>query len=327
MSDPLEPTGVTVIVPCYRVSRQIIGVLRQIPSWVETILVVDDACPEKSGDLVAREFTDPRCRVIRHEKNRGVGGAVCTGFRAGLEAGATIVAKIDGDGQMDPARLRDIVRPLVRGRADYVKGNRFFDLAALARMPAIRRFGNLGLTLLCKGASGYWGLSDPTNGYVAIHRTALRMLPLHRIDPRYFFECHMLIHLNILRAVVAEVPLPARYGEERSNLSVRRSLLSFPFKLARGFARRVAWRYFIYNLDAVTVFLTGGGLLFLGGISFGAYRWYLGTYGEHAQTPGTVALGLFPALVGFQMLLQAMILDIMGKPERSLQTQEEGSGV
>ncbi|MGH8020603.1 MAG: glycosyltransferase family 2 protein [Opitutaceae bacterium] len=326
MKAATEPAGVAVVIPCYRASRRILDVLRRIPAWVETIIVVDDACPEDSGEIVRREFNDPRCRIVRHQNNQGVGGAMCTGFRIALEAGATIVAKIDADGQMAPEHLRELLRPLLEGRADYAKGNRLFDFAALERMPPVRRFGNLGLTLLCKIASGYWGLSDPTNGYVAIHRAALRSLPLDRIDRGYFFECHMLVHLNILRAVVTEVPLPARYGDEKSNLSVRHSLLTFPCKLFRNFVRRVAWRYFIYNMDAVTVFLTGGGLLFFGGLAFGFYRWYLGTFGESAQTPGTVALGLFPALVGFQMLLQAMVLDVMSKPEHPLQSEEENRG-
>ncbi|BET65275.1 hypothetical protein ASA1KI_01930 [Opitutales bacterium ASA1] len=332
MHDPLShPSStpapvVAVVVPCYRVRAQILDVLARIPDWVAHVFVVDDACPEQSGALVEQQCRDPRCRVLRHERNQGVGGAMCTGFRAALETGATIVAKIDGDGQMDPARLAQLVRPIVDGRADYAKGNRFFDLAALTRMPPVRRFGNLALTLLCKAASGYWDLSDPTNGYIAIHRRAASALPLERIDHGYFFESHMLVHLNVLRAVVAETPMPAVYGDETSSLSVRRALVSFPFKLLRGFARRVVWRYFIYDMNAVTVFLTGGGLLFLFGLGFGAYRWYLGAFGENTQTPGTVALGLFPAIVGFQMLLQAMILDIMSKPDRSLQAKERDAG-
>lgn len=316
------PSGVAVVLPCYRVRDSVLAVLAEIPAWVEHIFVVDDACPEGSGREVERVCCDPRCRVIFHERNLGVGGAMRTGMRAALAAGATIIAKVDGDGQMDPRRLGDLVRPLATGRADYAKGNRFYDLSALAAMPPARRFGNLALTLLVKAASGYWDVSDPTNGYLAIHRQACAALPLDRIDSSYFFESHMLIHLNVLRAVVAEVPMPARYGDESSSLSVGRSLVTFPFKLARGFLRRIAWRYFIYNMDAVTVFLLGGGLLLLIGVGFGAYRWYLGIFGNETQTAGTVALGLFPAIIGFQMLLQAMILDIMGKPVHPLQSDE-----
>ncbi|RME67570.1 MAG: glycosyltransferase family 2 protein [Verrucomicrobia bacterium] len=314
-----EDAVVAVVVPCYRVRERVVEVLRAIPSWVRHIIVVDDACPDGSGREVETTFTDPRCRVLYHERNQGVGGAVRTGIREALRLGATIIVKLDGDGQMDPARLSQVVRPIAEGRADYAKGNRLHDLQALATMPSARRFGNLALTLLVKVASGYWDISDPTNGYIAIHRRAAAMLPLERIDRGYFFESHMLIHLNVIRAVVAEVPMPAHYAGEPSSLRVGRALFSFPPKLLRGFARRIAWRYFIYNMDAVTVFLLAGALLFFGGVGFGAYRWYLGAFGDTTQTPGTVALGLFPSLIGFQMLLQAMILDIMGRPTVPLQ--------
>src|SRR5690606_26734158 len=134
----------------------------------------------------------PRVRVLNHAENGGVGAAVVTGYEAALAEGADIVVKIDGDGQMDPALIADFVRPLLAGDADYTKGNRFYDIASLQEMPKLRLAGNAVVSLICKIASGYWHVMDPTNGYTAIHRTALSALPLRKIDRGYFFESDML---------------------------------------------------------------------------------------------------------------------------------------
>jgi len=307
-------------VPCYRVSAQIVDVVRSIPSWIGYIFAVDDACPEKSGDYLARNCTDPRLKILYHAKNQGVGGATITGYQAALAANCDIVVKMDGDDQMDPAFLPRLIQPILIGRADFTKGNRFYDLLALRQMPPIRRIGNLGLTLLTKAASGYWNVADPTNGYTAVHASALRMLNFDQIARRYFFETSMLIQLNIVRAVAHDVPIPARYGSETSSLNIWRAFLGFPPRLIAGFFRRLLWRYFIYDLSAVTVLLLTGSLSTGFGVVFGSYRWLLGLAQQQAQSAGTVALALLPTLLGFQMLLQAILLDVMDRPVYPLQT-------
>jgi glycosyltransferase involved in cell wall biosynthesis len=312
---------IAVIIPCYRVKGHILQVLQSIPDWVDAIIAVDDACPEQSGAYAAAHFPDPRFRLVTHPRNRGVGGAMGSGYRAALETDAEIFVKLDGDGQMDPARIAALLKPVCSGKADFAKANRFYDFRALYHMPLVRRIGNMGLTLLVKLASGYWDVSDPTNGFFAIHRTTVELLDLDAMDTGYFFECRQLVDLNIVRAVIAEVPIPARYGDEASNLSVRRSLADFPFKLLCALGHRILWRYYVYSMSAVTIFLTVGGLLTAGSLAFGSYRWYLGAFAGQTQSAGTVALGLFPAIIGVQMLLQAMILDILDKPSTPIQTQ------
>jgi glycosyltransferase involved in cell wall biosynthesis len=305
---------IAVVIPCYRVARSILEVVRTLPVWVDAIYCVDDACPEKSGRLVCAEIRDPRVQVLFHERNQGVGGAMITGFKIALAAGHGIIVKVDGDGQVDPEMLPRLLHPIVTGTADYSKGNRFYDLQALRQMPLARRIGNFGLTLLTKGASGHWHISDPTNGFVAIHHAALRILNFEKLSRSYFFETSLLIQLNIIRAVVTEVPMPARYGSERSTLSIWRTLLGFPPRLVAGLLRRILWRYFIYDTNAVTVLLVVGSLSLTGGAAFGFYRWHAGVVAGQVQTTGTVALALLPVIVGIQMLLQAWLLDIVDKP-------------
>lgn len=311
---PFSATRIAVVIPCYRVNRHILDVIATIPSWIEGIYAVDDCCPEKTADLLVEQCRDPRLRIIRHTANQGVGGATCSGYQAALQDGFEVVVKMDGDGQMNPDYLMRLVNPLIAGQADYTKGNRFYDFQALRQMPFLRRIGNLGLTLLTKAASGFWHVADPTNGYTAIHRSALQLLNLDRVSGRYFFETSMLIHLNIIRAVATDVPIPARYGDEKSSLSVWRALFGFPPRLLRGFCQRLLWRYFIYDINAVTILFIMGGLLCGGGTVFGLYRWWLGQINDQFQSAGTIALALLPIILGFQMLLQALLLDVVDKP-------------
>jgi hypothetical protein len=247
-----------------------------IPEWVRHIVVVVDASPDDTYErLVAlRARGLERLVVLRHEINRGVGGAMQTGFKEALRLGASIVVKMDGDDQMDPAQLPALVAPLIAGQADVTKGNRYASAASVRAMPVVRIMGNAGLTFLVKAASGYWNIFDPANGYVALRREALEALQIERLPERYFFESGLLIELGIRRAVVADVNMPARYGDERSSLSIGRTLLGFPPRLVWGLTRRVFWRYFVHDFSPVSLFLVSGLALTLGGTIYGAVRWW-----------------------------------------------------
>jgi hypothetical protein len=233
-----------------------------------------------------------------------------------LQAG--IVVKLDGDGQMDPAHLPALVRPILQGQADYAKGNRFRDFQALQKMPAIRRFGNMALGFLTKAATGYWNLFDPTNGYVAIHGRVLAQLPLARIDRTYFFETSMLAHLYLLGAVVKDVPMPARYGTEKSHLSVRRTLFEFPLKLMQTFARRLVLKNLIYDFSMTSIYLLASLPLLLFGFIFGINRWvHYASLGIPAPT-GTVMLPTLCVLLGIQFLIAAVEIDLRSVPREPI---------
>jgi len=311
--DPSRPR-IAVVLPCYRVREKIVGVVESLIGRVDYIIAVDDQCPEKSGEWLQEQCKHPSVQVLFHEVNQGVGGAMITGYEAALQTDAEVVVKMDGDGQMDSRFLTRLIAPLITGKADFATGNRFFDLRALRAMPQARRIGNFGLTLLTKAASGFWHLSDPTNGYFALRRGALGLVNFHLLDRRYFFEISLLVQLNVVRAVAIDVPIPAIYADENSSLNPMRALVSFPGKLLRGFFHRIWWRYFIYDINIVSIFLVAGMLLFFGGAIFGAWRWSANVEEGINQSAGTVALAMLPMLLGFQMLLQAMVLDVMDKP-------------
>lgn len=312
--------SLAVVVPAFRTERHIRDVLTTIPPEVSLIVVVDDRSPDRTAAIVSElQGIDERIVLHRHDQNQGVGGAVTSGYRIALERGARIIVKMDGDGQMDPAQLGRLVDPIIRGRADYTKGNRFLHAAALGSMPTARRIGNLALSFLTKIASGYWNVFDPTNGYTAIHAEALSLLDTSRLGKRYFFETSMLVELGIAGAVVQDVPMPARYGDEQSSLSITKTLWEFPPKLVRGWLRRTWSQHFLRDFTPLALLLSAGLVMVTSGSVWGLAWWWRSWRTGIPASTGTVMLAVLPLILGVQCLLQALVLDLQAVPRATIQ--------
>jgi len=306
---------IAAVIPAYKVSAHITGVLREIGPEVTHIYVIDDACPEGSG-MVAAKSKDKRVKVLTHSVNQGVGGAVITGYLAALAAGVDVVVKLDGDGQMDASLIGELVSPILAGKADYTKGNRFDSLTGLREMPGIRVLGNGALSLMAKFASGYWNVTDPTNGFTAIHRDVLKALPLDMVSKRFFFESDMLFRLSLARAVVWDIPMDARYGDEKSNLSVFRTLFEFPRKHFVNFHKRLFYNYYLRDMNAASLELPLGAALGWFGFIFGAVKFSESLQSGVAATAGTVMFSAVPLILGFQLVLAFLSADIAAVPKR-----------
>ena len=313
-----EKSVIAVVIPCYREREHILDVIGAIPELVAKIICVDDGCPDSTGQFIVAENTDPRVEVVNNESNEGVGGATICGYRAALESGATVVVKIDGDDQMDATLIETLIEPVKNGSADYAKGNRFFDLEKLASMPKMRLFGNAILSFVSKFSTGYWQTFDPTNGFTAIHRDVLALLPLDKIDKGYFFESDMLFRLNTLGCVVMDVPMPARYGTETSHLLVRKEIGSFLYKHAANFLKRIFYNYFLRGFSIASIQWVAGPLLLLFGLIFGLSEWVASSREGVTATAGTVMLAALPTIVGIQFILSAIDHDIRNVPTFAL---------
>jgi glycosyltransferase involved in cell wall biosynthesis len=309
---------VAVVIPCFKVKNHILRVLENIGPKVAAIYVVDDACPEKTGELVQQLAQDNRVRVLFHGENQGVGGAVITGYRAALEDGHTVLVKIDGDGQMDPALIEQFVDPIISGEADYTKGNRFFNLENIRSMPKIRLIGNSLLSFVTKISSGYWDIFDPANGYTAIHRDVARRLPFHKISKRYFFESDMMFRLNTMKAVVVDIPMDAKYGEEISNLKISHIIGEFTVKHCKNFVKRILYGYYLRDMSLASIELPIGAVLFFGGMLFGIYNWINYSRLGLASPGGTVMIAGISVLLGLQLILAFLAFDISSVPRRAI---------
>lgn len=307
---------IATVIPCYKVKKHILKVISDIILDVDKIYVVDDCCPEGTGDFVIANCTDPRVVVVRCEENQGVGGAVMTGYSAAIKDGMDIIVKVDGDGQMDPLLIPAFITPILNGEADYTKGNRFFDLEEIQQMPKVRLFGNAALSFMTKLSSGYWDLFDPTNGFTAIHSDVAKHLPMKKISRRYFFETDMLFRLNTLRAVVVDIPMDAKYADEVSNLKISKVIGEFFFKHLRNMGKRIFYNYYLRDMSLASIELPIGLLMItLGGI-FGLSHWISSMQSGIETSAGTVMFSALPLILGTQFTLAFIGHDVQSIPKR-----------
>lgn len=312
-ASPLSPT-IAVVIPCFRVRESILDVLAAVGPECQSIYVVDDACPENTGDLVESECLDPRVRVLRNTENQGVGGATIAGYRQALDDGAEILVKLDGDGQMDPAFIPRLVAMIQQGEADYVKGNRFFELDGLQSMPTTRLIGNSLLSFVNKVSTGYWNVFDPNNGFTALHAGVARQLSFEKLSKRFFFESDMLFRLGTLRAVVTDVPMPAHYANESSNLKIRSVIFEFAAKHVFNTIKRLFYNYYLRDFSIASVEIVVGTAAITWGSWFGLTNWLSGISRNIPATSGTVMVAALPVLLGVQLILAFLNFDIHNVP-------------
>lgn len=298
------------------------SVLARMPEIVSKIIVVDDACPNGSGGLVQTKVGDKRVEVVFSKKNLGVGGAAIVGFQKALETEAEIIVKIDSDGQMNPEDISRLIQPIIDSDADYSKGNRFNSLDDLQEMPKSRIFGNAILSLMSKVSTGYWSITDPTNGFFAISRGALEQLHLGKLRQRWFFESDILFRLSIIRAVIADVPIKARYANEKSNLKIYKVIFEFIHRHNLNFLKRIFYVYYLREWSVVSFELPAGLILTLGGAITGLNLWNQSLTTDQAATVGQVMLAALPIILGFQLLLSVLSLDVANEPKRALYVQK-----
>lgn len=313
----LEGAGVWMVVPCYRVKAHVLQVIARAPAWVEGIVCVDDACPEGSGDFIEANAADPRVVVIRLRENQGVGGATMAGYAEADRRGGRILVKVDGDDQMDLGYMAQLVAPILLGEADYAKGNRFTSISHLRAMPGVRVFGNAALSFAAKVSTGYWNVFDPTNGFTAIEACVARRIMEKRVSRRFFFETDLLYHLGTLRAVVRDVPIPARYGDEVSNIRIGAIVGPFALKHLTNFVQRILGQYFVRDFNVATLELISG----LGAVLFGVFyalHWLAVRNPGQAASAGVVMAASLPLIIGVQLLLQAMNFDVLNAPSHPI---------
>jgi dolichol-phosphate mannosyltransferase len=310
--------SVAVAVPAYKCKKTILSVIEAIPSFVEHIFIVDDSCPQNTGLYVTENVKDARVSVIFHAVNQGVGGATLSGFRAAHAAGARVVVKLDGDGQMDPELIADFVDPILAGESDFTKGNRFFYAGVVSKMPFVRLVGNAGLSLLAKLMTGYWNLMDPTNGFLALSCVVLDKLETERLEKRYFFEQDLLYRLGLMRARCIDVPMAATYGDEESSLSISHSLLTFPPKIVSRTFKRIVYSYFIRDFNLGSVFLTSGILATVFGLVAGIFGWYQSSHSGVFASAGAVMVAAIPFSLGVQFLLAWAQFEVTNVPRDAI---------
>ena len=233
--------AVAVVIPAFNEERRIARTVRSVPGFVDRVIVVDDASHDATHRVALRSHRRGLA-VLRHERNRGVGAAIATGYRAALAAGSDAAVVMAGDGQMDPADMPALLDPIAAGRADYVKGNRFRYRTVWRVMPLLRLLGNIMLSLLTKLSSGYLRLFDSQCGYTAISAPALLRLDLGRLFPRYGYPNDILARLRVAGCRALDAPVRPVYGRTwRSGIRPWNAIYPIAYVLVRSFLWRIGW--------------------------------------------------------------------------------------
>ncbi|MDI6799339.1 MAG: glycosyltransferase family 2 protein [Actinomycetota bacterium] len=304
---------IAAVVPAHNEESFIAEVLGSIPDFFDNVFAVDDSSSDGTLRMIEElAASNPKIKSLKTPKNLGVGGATTTGFKEIIKShrDVEIVVKIDGDGQMPLERLEDLLSPLIEGDYDYAKGNRFLKGHDLERMPKVRLLGNLILTLLTKIVSGYWNIFDSQNGFFAVKLKCLEEISLDKLHPGYFFENDLLIALNVYDFRVKDVAIPSIYGEEKSGVSIFKTGLTFPFLLFHRYWRRFYAKHILRNFSPVALFMIPGSILFTMGLFSSIYLWLRSIFNPKPTPVGTLLIVLVLLVFGFQLILQAAVLDI-----------------
>jgi glycosyltransferase involved in cell wall biosynthesis len=307
-----EGKTVAVVVPAYNEEKLIGTVLDTMPDFVDLIIVVDDASTDCTSDIVASYHRRLANSLVpmRHTHNQGVGAAIVTGYKQALLRHSDVVAVMAGDGQMDPNDLVRLIAPIVRGEAEYVKGNRLFRGESWKMIPHTRYLGNAVLSLLTKIASGYWHIADSQSGYTAVARVALERLDLDAIYQRYGMPNDMLIKLNVENFRVRDIAVRPVYNiGEVSGIRLWKVIPTISWLLLRGFWWRLKEKYIIRDFHPLVFFYCMGVTLFPAGSILGLYLvLYRLMVGTVATT--TALFAAFLIISGLQSLFFAMFFDM-----------------
>ena len=305
----LDGKRVAVVVPAFDEERLVGETVRGIPAFVDRIYVVDDA--SRDGTVAAADgLGDGRVEVLRHERNRGVGAAIATGYRRALEEDIDVTCVMAADNQMDPTELESLVAPVAQGEIEYAKANRLVSGEAWTVIPRTRYLGNAVLSLLTKIASGYWHVADSQAGYTALSLSALRRLDLDRLYPRYGFPNDLLVHLNVQNARVRDVPSRPIYDVgEQSGIRLRSVVPRISWLLFKAFWWRMGQKYVIRDFHPLVFFYAFGALMLAAGFALGLLELILRIAGN-AITPASIVLVSVLLIAGLQMTLFAMWFDM-----------------
>ncbi|WP_336343282.1 glycosyltransferase family 2 protein [Halalkalicoccus ordinarius] len=350
---------ISVIVPAYNEEGFIGNVIRDMPEFVDRIYVIDDCSTDGTWEEIqatVRSAEEERVKTqapsgefetavtdggtkslleqravvhglsgrvvpIQHRENRGAGGAIKTGYLAALQDKVDISVTVDGDGQMDLSQMTTLLDPIVEGKADYAKGNRLLYADYRSNMPKWRFFGNSILTFLTKIASGYWKTMDPQNGYTAISHRALDNAEIEDMYEYYGYCNDLLVKLNAKGMRVADVALPAIYGEEESSIKYPEYIRKVSGMLLKNFLWRLKTRYLVLDFHPLALFYYFGAAMVTLGMVGGGWSVYVGLFGtESFFVRSSLSLMIFT--MGSMFLMFAMLFDMQANESREVQVRE-----
>lgn len=312
---------VAVIIPCYNEERLIDQTIKKLPEFIDHIFAVNDASTDATLQVLNKlQKASPKLHVVDLKQNQGVGGALIAGYqRAIKETESTAIGIVAGDDQFDTSFLSHMLDAFITTNADYVKASRFFHREAFKTMPKYRQFGNIFISLLTKFSTGYYSITDITNGCGFLRRSILEKVDFANVERRYDYETSMLTALSIADALVIDYAVPAHYGEEKSTIKLMPTALRNLRAVWKGFWRRMYYKYFLFGFHPIALFLITGLSLLVIGLLFGLFILYTKLFDGNSPTSGSVMLCVLPMILGLQFLLTSLTMDMANEKKPSHQ--------
>lgn len=307
---------ISVSIPAYFEEKLIADTISSVPEYVDHIVVTNDGSTDGTAAEVKKIMEkDERVFLIDSEKNEGIGASLIKAHRKGIELGADILVVMAGDNQMDPNELPKLLDEIIDKDADYAKGNRFFHAKDLKSMPKFRLFTNVIVSFLVKFSTGYWSVADPLNGYTALKVATFQDLDIENISKRYDFEVSMFVQLSLIGAKIKDVAIPARYGSEKSTIRLHREAPRAVKVLIKGFFKRMIIRYTLFSFHPIALFYGTSCLMLMWTFLWTFIISAITFARQTTPTTAVVMLAVLPFIVGFELLLQAVTLDIYNEPK------------
>ncbi|WP_324760552.1 glycosyltransferase [Haloarcula sp. GH36] len=321
---------IAAVVPAYNESGFVGDVIDGLPPFLDRAYVVDDGSTDDTWSEITRHADDRNDRhegrfeelvvPIQHDHNRGVGGAIKTGYQRARDEAIDVTVVLGGDDQMDPGELTRYIDPIVDGVADYTKGNRFARPEDRAEMPRFRLFGNVVLSYLTKIASGYWESMDSQNGYTAISLSALERTDIDGMYEYYGYCNDLLVRLNVANVRIADVPRSSEYAYTegwKSHIDYKEYIPHVSAMLFRSFRWRLKEKYLLESYNPLALLYPLGIGALAGGVAgfVNAVRTRRGDSGSWFLT----------VLLGALLVIYAGIRDMADNEhlERSVETDQD----
>lgn len=301
-----------VVIPCYNEEKMITQTIKKIPEYIDHIIAVNDASTDNTiGVLNKLKKQYSKLIIVDNKINQGVGGALIAGYDYAIKnTKATAIGIVAGDDQFDSSYLKAMLDDFIDQSADYVKASRFFHREAFKTMPKYRQFGNIFISLLTKFSTGYYSITDITNGCGWLRREIIEKVDFSIVEKRYDYETSMLTALSIANAKVIDHAVPAHYGDEKSTIKLIPTAWRNLKAVWKGFWRRIYYKYVLYGFHPVALFLFTGMFFLIISLLLAIFLLYVKLFAHQSPTAGSVMLAVLPFILGIQLTLTALIIDV-----------------
>ena len=301
-----------VVIPCYNEEKMITQTIKKIPEYIDHIIAVNDASTDDTiGVLNKLKKQYNKLIVVDNKVNQGVGGALIAGYDYAIKnTKATAIGIVAGDDQFDSSYLKAMLDDFIDQSADYVKASRFFHREAFKTMPKYRQFGNIFISLLTKFSTGYYSITDITNGCGWLRREIIKKVDFSIVEKRYDYETSMLTALSIANAKVIDHAVPAHYGDEKSTIKLIPTAWRNLKAVWKGFWRRIYYKYVLYGFHPVALFLFTGMFFLIISLLLAIFLLYVKLFAHQSPTAGSVMLAVLPFILGIQLTLTALTIDV-----------------